>query len=430
MNLWKAKVIQQKRREKYFLQKRLHFLLRLFSEKDRSFLISGIYFSAQILQLFSPLFLGGMLLILNFLKFPMIFLILGSAFVFSWNNHQLISEQIHLQEIDFLFGNFFPRQRKRDRLTKLILPFLLQTTLFNRSVFLGCWLFIGIQMRQWFLPVLIFFVCLIEFFLELLFWTKQNVYIKAICFNQFKFLKKRGISYSDTPSFSLIVRGLIRSLQLFDRFIFRLILILFLVFVVFFSFFKQEMTSHAAIFLFYYCSFLPTILMVLIKKMNDSTLFFDSSEITNYYYMKRFQKRNYLIDHFTLALFRRMFSIVILLLLPIYFFQSFFVAVGNSFLCLVGFFFLLRLNFIQKTATVNQSIEDFQQDSYQFLSAMLEDFFIIGSETWLCSLILLYSIKYHLSWILSFFPVIYFIFIIFYVLVRGWVICASNSADN
>lgn len=430
MNLWKAKAIQQKRREKYFLQKRLHFLLRLFNEKDRSFLISGIYFSAQILQMSSPLFLGGMLLILNFLKFPMIFLILGSLLAFSWNNHQLISEQIHLQEFAFLFGTFFPRQRKRDRLTKLILPLLLQTTFFNRGIFFGCWLFIGIQREQYLLPVLIFFVCLIEFFSQLFFCIKQNVYIKAICFDQFEFLKKKNVFYYDTPSLSLIARGFIRSLQLFDRFLFRLILILFLIFVVFFLFFEQEMTSRAAIFFFYYFSYLPAIFMVLIKRINDSTSFFDSSEITNYYYMKRFQKRNYLINHFTLALFRRMFPIAILLLLPIYFFQSFFVAVGSSCLCFVGFFFLLRLNFIQKTATVNQSIEDFQQNSYQFLSAMIEDFFIIGSETWLCSLAFLYSIKYHLSWILFIFPFVYFLFIIFYVLVRGLVICASNSAND
>jgi len=428
MNYWKVKKLQRRRRDEYQITKFLRSFFASFDNEGRSLMIRIFVFFNESLKYVRPLFVSSVIIICALFKISIMYLLLGFSVVLFFNNHEQILEDVDFREIEFLAESILSKQTANKRREKTYFFLIFQNVIQNTVIFVLCWVIVVFIERSLVCPLIGIVVTILEPVFEFLFLFNQNLLIKAFLRNDLSFLEKERLpafsnSWGDTLGLALfrmlcpVKRNFIRPFSIF---------LLFLLGVFIFSINKFP-GLDGNIFLLYYCSIFPSFYHFFVKKIMDRTDFFVLSEMSNYYYMKKFALRSRFVKEFSRVIFINILVVVFLLLIPIFFFRSFLSAFFLSLLAFVTLYFLVRLSVLQKTGVVNDTLEELKLGSILSPLEMLEDFFVVGCATYLSSFILFYYVKHEMTSLPFLFPIFYFCFVIFYTFMKGRLIRVKNQ---
>jgi len=263
--------------------------------------------------------------------------------------------------------------------------------------------------------------------LEFLILLHQTSLLKAFIKNNLAILKTKAFPILSNTQVNILSLSLYRMLFPVRKSFIHPISILFLFLLGVFLFIQNTISFDKNIFLLYYYSIFPSVYYFLIKKIIDKTDFLAISELSNYYYMKKFALRNKFVKEFSKIIFKNTLIMIVPLLIPIFFLKSLAIALVINFLALVALKFSVYLCIFQKTTSINNTIEDVKLGFLLNPLEMVEDFFVIGSATYLSSFALFYYIKHKIIFLTFLFPTLYFSFVIFYTFMKGWLIRVKNQ---
>ncbi|MDR1013160.1 MAG: hypothetical protein LBL38_02720 [Lactobacillales bacterium] len=328
----------------------------------------------------------------------------------------MIREEIDSQEIEFLLSRILPLQPKQER-RKIYLTLIARATYKNYIIYLLNWLIVGMLTQRLSYSMIgaltIFFEFLIQFFLLLKTYPKLFAFVR----NDFLlFPKEKTILFKKTwPNiFGLALYRMIQPRKKIMPILFgAALIILGIIYCL-----KDKISGQQDIFLLYYYSLLPSFYLIFVQITTiEESNFFTTAEYTNYYYLRRFQMRNIFIKQLSDVVFRNTFLIVLPYLLPIYIFKPFVLSSLFFALCLITIYSIVQLSMMQKTSTVNCSLEEIREkNSVAIISSLnqIENFLLVESAVIANSVILGLSIKFQWQFLQFFFPVFYFLVIISY----------------
>jgi hypothetical protein len=378
-----------------------------------------------LLKYLFPLIVGTVVVTCAFIEISSVFIIVVFLFILFFNNHEKIIENSDSCEIEFLTMNILSKQTIQQRI-KIYFPLIFQNTV----IFIFAWIIFACFHKSFLDAFFGIAISLGEPVIEWFIIARNNFLMRAFRKNDVSILKSRVPVVMRGNLENIFSLSFARMFYPIKKKFIRPFSIVFMILLVVFLFLKRKNLWNDDIFFFYYCSILPSYYHFFIKKIIDKTDFFYLSEISNYYYMKKFSLRSVFVKEFSRILFTNTLVIIFLLLLPIFFLQSLLFALLVSFFMLFLFYFIVELNMFQKTAIVRDSMAELKFGFYLNPLEFIEDFFVIGSAMYFSSAWLFYCTRSNKMFLLQVFPFIYFCFVIIYIFIKERVICAENQKNS
>ncbi|MDR1473292.1 MAG: hypothetical protein LBI41_01815 [Lactobacillales bacterium] len=388
-----------------------------------------MYFFHLVLKKIFPVIISFIILVCVISKISFFIILASYVVVLGFGNYWLISEEIDAQEVEFLLSRILPYQLAKDR-RKLYFTLIFQHTFSSYIIYILNWILVLAISKDLLYASLGVLFTIFDFFLQFGLLLKKYHLMQSFIRNSHHFLKIKVDNYADKSWKNIFGLALHRMIQKNKKKLISPVFYLSLFLFSFFYFFKNYILSFNDTFILYYYSIIPSLYFIFIKLNIDESGFFSLSEEANYYYMKRFRKRNYFIKQFSLVIFRNALLPTVMFISPIYFLKPFLQALFFSILCLTTMFFIVRLNMIQKTAMINYSFEEIHQNYCLTIInaiAQIEDLLVVNSAILLNNCVFYYYFKFKMTFLAFLFPIFYFLFIIIYTYIKGMVIDVKNK---
>lgn len=429
INFWNAKVLQRQRIVKYALKKILKPILSHLHSSDHGKILAIGFFFQRLLPCVFPFFVSSVIILCIFQQIFFFYLIISYAVILNISNYWIVNEEIDTFEIKFLCSRFLPYQSIHSR-RKTYFVLILQPTFLSYFIYILNWIIAGVVGKSWLYTIFGITITVLDPLLQFKFLSSKYPILKAFVRDDLKFLRRKNNDLYQPFCQNIFARALHRMIQPHKKYFLYPACILLFIFLGVLYFFKDSILPSKNIFIIYYYSVFPSFYFIFVKWFVEDGKFFSLSEITNYYYMKRFGERVTFIKQFFLVIFKNTYPVAIISTLPIYFFAPFLLALLLSSLYMLALTFIVKFIVIQKTAMLNYSLEEIHNEyciSIMNSLEQIEDFLVVNHAVVSGSFILCFSVKYKMSFLIYLFLIAYFIVIVFYTYFKGMVINARNK---